>query len=513
MLSEKSIEFAINHLKNFYDSDFFITPFEFNAIFAYFKDVQKYLSTKKIEEIEILIPNNYPVPKPKGGYRIVHQLDPINTIIYTALTYEVAEYIERFRIQDDIACSYRISIDFKKGHFFTKGNGQNKFYNKCLELSDKLSYVLVTDLTDFYNQIYLHRLQNAIEACDPCLRDISKKIEWFLMKLNNDVSQGIPVGPAPSIILAEAVLIDIDQFILEKGFDFTRYVDDYVIFSDSKEDLELLYHDLTGYLYDNHRLTLASGKTKLLETDVYKQKYLLNPENDEKEELHKKIEGLSKITDYGTLEPIKDIDSLPNDHKIKIRAEVLMNLITSITDKEYLDLGLARHILRRARLLKSRVIIPHLLDNFDFFIPVMRDLILYFDSVTNKKMIEYYIDNFATILDNSFSINIPYVRYWLYYYFTKYNEFHKNEKIKLFVNNLKNLRNICCYAKTNELMSISRVRTLKTKLNTYGPWDKRAVMYASRILSSDEKIHWMQTIENSTNNFLEKILCKYIKSN
>ena len=31
-------------------------------------------------------------------------------------------------------------------------------------------YILQTDITDFYNQIYVHRLQNAIEAADSSLR-------------------------------------------------------------------------------------------------------------------------------------------------------------------------------------------------------------------------------------------------------------------------------------------------------------------------------------------------------
>lgn len=36
--------------------------------------------------------------KPNGNFRVVHQLEPIDSIIYSALLYENASNIENFRI-------------------------------------------------------------------------------------------------------------------------------------------------------------------------------------------------------------------------------------------------------------------------------------------------------------------------------------------------------------------------------------------------------------------------------
>ena len=91
----------------------------------------------------------------------------------------------------------------------------------------------MTDITDFYNQIYLHRLNNAIESADAQLKPVADDIETFLTTLNSKSSQGVPVEPAASIVMAEAVLIDVDAFLQDQGVVHTRYADDIRVFSNS----------------------------------------------------------------------------------------------------------------------------------------------------------------------------------------------------------------------------------------------------------------------------------------
>src|SRR5262249_43699154 len=184
------------------------------------------------------------------------------SLIYTALTYKVADAIESRRVEVDrsVACSYRIKTT-PGGYFFHNDKGYESFFNKCFELNNRYSYVLATDINNFYNSIYLHRLQNPIESCDPNLEEVSKAIEDFLLSLNNGPSIGIPVGPAPSIVMAEALMIDVDEFILDKEIQYVRYVDDLRLFSNSLNELRMLLADLTHYLYNVHRLTLSSSKT------------------------------------------------------------------------------------------------------------------------------------------------------------------------------------------------------------------------------------------------------------
>ncbi|MGI6586856.1 MAG: RNA-directed DNA polymerase [Lutisporaceae bacterium] len=294
-LTNSSIEFAINHILKYYDSDFFIKPFEFEAIKMFKNEVIKYLTSKEVDHFSVEPPKTFAVHKPKGGYRVVHQLDPLDSIIYTALTRDIAEKIEtaRCNISDSAVCSYRINI--KNSNFFEDGNGYEDFNSKSDNLAKKYKFVLITDIVDFYNQIYLHRLRNSIEFVDASLEEISGVIENFLMKLNNKNSKGIPVGPSASIIMAEALLLDIDQFLVNKGFEYVRYVDDFRVFADNKIDLEWLLHDITDYIYENHRLTLSSSKTEIIDTTTFHKEYLFDADAIEKQRIHTELEKVQSV--------------------------------------------------------------------------------------------------------------------------------------------------------------------------------------------------------------------------
>ena len=147
---------------------------------------------------------------------------------------------------------------------------------------------MTTDISDFYNKIYLHRLENAISAATSSSK--GKSFEKFLMALNTNNSQGIPVGPAASIIMSEATLIDVDDFIAHRSFSYVRYVYDIRIFADSEHDLDILLQELTLYLHQTHRLGLVADKTKIIESQVFLQQELNNQYQLEKLEILETIE-------------------------------------------------------------------------------------------------------------------------------------------------------------------------------------------------------------------------------
>ena len=118
LLTDDALEFARAHITKFYDSDFFPKPKEFDALWHNWADVKKELLSKNIGKMWVTPPRVLPVPKPSGDFRIVHQLEPIDAIVYTALSYEIVESIEAARPPEEekIACSYR--FDVKDGNFF-----------------------------------------------------------------------------------------------------------------------------------------------------------------------------------------------------------------------------------------------------------------------------------------------------------------------------------------------------------------------------------------------------------
>ncbi|PHM08073.1 RNA-directed DNA polymerase [Nostoc sp. 'Peltigera malacea cyanobiont' DB3992] len=293
-LQDTSIEWAFKHVSKYYESDFYPKSFEYEAISYYWLEVKKH-----IQEINLLsyIPKtaNYTLAfKASGTFRVVHQLEPIDTIIFTALVYEISQIIEDYRIPatERIACSYRIKPDISGSFFEQDADGWTNYIEKSEELADLYpnGFILLCDITDFYNQIYLHRIQNIIsEAGGTSYDNHAKILEKFLMQLNTNTSRGIPVGPAPSIILAEAIMGDIDKKIATFTRDFTRWVDDIRIFFATKEQAQYVLHELTRYLYTSHRLVFSDHKTRIVTVKEFKNTYHKSESKIEKEAISKEF--------------------------------------------------------------------------------------------------------------------------------------------------------------------------------------------------------------------------------
>jgi hypothetical protein len=110
-LDAASLERALQHVRRFYSSDFFPEPFEFEAIATQWSQVRRYLLAIDVATYIPKTPLQLLAPKANGTFRIVHQLDPLDALIYTALVHSLSRDIEDSRIpaKEGIACSYRIT--------------------------------------------------------------------------------------------------------------------------------------------------------------------------------------------------------------------------------------------------------------------------------------------------------------------------------------------------------------------------------------------------------------------
>ncbi|WP_312950379.1 RNA-directed DNA polymerase [Superficieibacter sp.] len=497
-LTDDSVEFAKKHIEYYYDSDFFPKAFEFQAIWHSWEDVKKHLLGSNVGKFRTKHPLTMASKKPSGSYRIVHQLEPLDTIIYTALAYLITEKIEQVRAGENIACSYRFNID--EGGFFEKNAGFKMFTDMIMNLTNQYQYILVTDITDFYNQIYLHRLNNAIERADPSLKNIADDTEGFISSLNDKASQGVPVGPAASIIMSEAVLIDIDEYITNLGVEHTRYVDDIRIFSDSREELEKTLEKLTLYLHENHRLTLASDKTFIQETEKYVEGVLHNQYEMEKVEIFETLEIFNPYSGVVKHEEIL-VEQKPDlEGHLKYISEQLLK-------RDTIDLGLARALIRKAKSNRIEFVANIIFENFEFFSPVINDVILYFQALSNTKWINDNKDNFISLLSAP-SIKQSMVRYWLEWYFSASEILLQIAEIKRFINQSDFIENQAFAAMTSK--NVSWVRDNKNKVFYVGEKGKRAILRSTKILPQDERNNWLRNIEKNTPEELDRWIIKWV---
>lgn len=497
LINADSLDFALRHISTYYDTDFFPRTEEFLAIGHSWNEVRNYVLASDFDHILSAPPLVEPWPKPRSGFRIVHRPEPLDSIVYAALAKTIASDVESARASPEVACSYRISESDRS--FFADGSGFNVYRERCENLSADFPFVLSTDISDFYNKIYLHRLQNAIQVATDDPPGISKRIEYFLTALNTGASQGIPVGPAASIIMAEATLIDADQFIYGRGFEHVRYVDDFRVFGNSHQDLQTLLQDFSVYLHENQRLSLSPEKTRISESKDFINQELNNQYQLEKLEILSEIEVVNPYT-----MEIEDVDLVVIDNA----GAILLDALTRITKFETLDLGVIRAIVRRARAHGIRDIAGSLMEHIEFFAPAINDIALYLDSITDADFVSSFGADIQGLCGHPAS-NIRAVRLWLEWYFSRHEALLSITRIRAFVFSSKRLRPQARAAIT--MNNQAWIKDRKNQLLHYVSWDRRSILLAAQLLSKDEREKWLvPIIKGESLDHMDKWMAKWV---
>lgn len=220
-ISPDSLNWALTHVLRYGESDIFPRAFEFEAYKAQWPEVLAHLSKIDLSSHETGCSLKLLVPKGKWGYRVATQLDPFDQLLYTAMVHEIAPTIEEFRVAKEkrIACAYRLDLD-ANGQFFQRNSGWPDFHKRSTELAkaQECKFVACADISDFYNQTSHHRIQNALSSANVS-DERANSVEQFLGNINSrHHSRGLPVGPFASILLAEACLADVDNFLIRKRY-------------------------------------------------------------------------------------------------------------------------------------------------------------------------------------------------------------------------------------------------------------------------------------------------------
>src|SRR5439155_16945571 len=103
-------------------------------------------------------------PKQKYVVRPIQVLDPIDALLYAGVVRRFAPEIERRRAAaaDGRVFSYRFKAETLSD--FRLENTWSAFRGRVTELAHRYSVVVVADIADFFPNVYLHRLSNAIAA-------------------------------------------------------------------------------------------------------------------------------------------------------------------------------------------------------------------------------------------------------------------------------------------------------------------------------------------------------------
>ncbi|WP_325177453.1 RNA-directed DNA polymerase [Pantoea sp. 1B4] len=280
------------------------------------------------------------------GYRWATQIDPFWNAFFLGLVLKLANDIEKIRSSSNNVYSYRFKPDIDEGSLFDKNISWRKYQEDSItECSkDEIKYVLTCDIADFYPRIYHHRLENALDRIDSS-RSISGKIKKLLQTFSETKSYGVPVGCPASRILAELALDSIDKLLSMNRINYKRYVDDFIIFCDSREDAHKTLTLLSKKLMENEGLTLQKHKTNIVTKEeflsVTKAKLHGNDE-DEESPMKAKFMSLPIRFDPYSANAIAEYEEI----KESLNEFDLLAMLSSELQKSKINQSFSKHLIK-----------------------------------------------------------------------------------------------------------------------------------------------------------------------
>jgi len=517
-LREQSYNWSINHALNLGDTDVFPAPFEYEALRHDWDAVKTHLLSENVLSWHTRPARALLSPKAKYGFRTITQLDPLDFLIYSGLIYEIADEIEtrRVPVQDEIVFSYRVNTN-SNGQLFDPNIGYRQFLDKCRRktaIASAGSFVAVTDISDFYSRIYHHRLENALRAATTNSNHISA-IMRLLSGWNGTETFGIPVGCAPSRILAEITLSDVDEALLANGVDFVRFNDDYRIFASSQVEAYQHIAFLAETLFRNHGLSLQQQKTLVLPVNDFRNQFLGTPQDREMDSLHEKFHTLIEELGMDSWYEEIDYDDLNGEQQELIDSLNLGELFREEVESEEPDIPVVKFCLRRLGQLGDASVIEDVFDNLESLIPAFVDIVQYFKSLRflNEESRSQLGSRLLALLQDSMVSELAYHRMWIMHVFTESREWDNEGQ---FVGLYNQESDQACKRKLILAMGRSEQRhwfqSQWRTLFEHPHWQRRAVLAAASCMPADARRHWYRSVEPQL-DLLELAISRWARAN
>lgn len=229
------------------------------------------------------------VPKKElFDFRKCALIQPLDELKYLSLVLQISDKIEVMRISKSKNYIFSYRLKPQKGYLFDPDYNFTSFREHVSKKSKQknINVVVSCDIGNFYDRLNLHRLECILSSNDKIDKKIVQQINELLLFWSNRDSYGLPVGSNASRILAEASLIEVDNYLISKKIDFCRFVDDYRIFA---KDAATAHYSLSILVdkLNKEGLFLNTSKTEI--KDVSKDK------GNREENLVQKIETKEEI--------------------------------------------------------------------------------------------------------------------------------------------------------------------------------------------------------------------------
>jgi hypothetical protein len=308
-------QLAVKNITKLGDTDVFPFPIENHIFYDKSTDVINILNNihNNFDEMLMKVP---PVHVKSlsvvgySGFRSSTQIDPFWNAYFLSLVIAIGKDIERVRIpvNKKMIFSYRFKPDKSEGYLFDREIGWTQFHENSIEKARNYTFVLSTDIADFYPRIYHHRLENALKKATNNT-EIIKRIMELLSRFSEGVSYGLPIGGPAARLLSELLLNRTDRLLISENISFCRWVDDYHLFADSREEAYEYLVSLSEMLLINEGLSLQRNKTRIMSKEEFLSTSRFAEENEPDTEEEIQSRNLAKLRlKYDPYSPTADED-------------------------------------------------------------------------------------------------------------------------------------------------------------------------------------------------------------
>jgi hypothetical protein len=216
-------------------------------------------------------PGFEPIPKPDGGLRWLTRLDPAGDAEYREAVRPLAGRIERALGPEVLAIRTRPTPGgWRLASWRPARDVWHATMRRVLREATRETTFAVADVHDCYGSVSPETIATLLGP------DAAHAVD-FLRRLHEHGVRGLPIGPDPSAILANAVLSELDRAIRNTGARHLRWVDDIVLWG-SRGDVGSALRALDN-VAGRTGLALHPAKTKIL-TDLREARTVALGERD-----------------------------------------------------------------------------------------------------------------------------------------------------------------------------------------------------------------------------------------
>ncbi len=498
-LTDDELDAGLDAIKYHGYSDFFPQPPEFKVLVNAWPLLKKYLGDVDLDEYKAYRPSlELSAPKSVINLRRVTLLHPLDLVIFTSIVRTLRHDIEAARIDegDRRVFSFRAGGAGAEGLYKMRPS-HAEFTEEVLKRLKKnpMGWIVLADIADFYYRLYQHRVRNAVEATvtNPRKLKFAAVLERLLRRFSAaNVSFGIPIGPPASRPLAEIAIVDVDNALLSHNIDFVRYIDDYVIFTESKESADWAVRQLGEILYANHGLTLQTAKTRVLECSEYLSQHKSLTEDED--EVEKRFNEIVEEHFYD----IDSIDELTPEQLATIDGVNFTEVLKEALDEDPINYKKVSFILEKLSALENNELIDIVLDNLERLYPVAHAVSAFFRgfehlSAKEKKKIA---DSLLKPILPSQRYRAPeYYAVWILDLFANHAAWnHASQLLHIFRDTQSQTIKRYAALAIGNCGSRSEALVFKEHIAAATPLTRTAILIASAKLPRDERTHWRKSL-------------------